>query len=77
MFFLDSEECYHKIDQAVIGKFGKEVPDHLKLEVLGYSDLDCAKKIVEICELPISPEKYAEEAKNFTHLLKDVRLLPG
>ncbi|XP_065218932.1 probable pseudouridine-5'-phosphatase [Planococcus citri] len=74
---LNSEECYHKVDLAVIGQFGKAVPDHLKLEILGYSDMDCAKKIVEICELPITTEEYAKEAKKYTHLLKDVKLLPG
>ncbi|XP_065218930.1 probable pseudouridine-5'-phosphatase [Planococcus citri] len=74
---LNSEESYYKIDLAVIDQFGKTAPDHLQQEVLGFSDIDCAKKVVKICELPITPEEYVKETKKFTHLLKDVTLLPG
>lgn len=76
-FIVDSEECYHKIDEAVIGKYGKKVPDDLFLQILGFSDIDCARKIIEICDLPTTPKQYQSEVLHHTYLLRDVKLLPG
>lgn len=73
----DSEECYHKIDEVVIGKYGKKVPDDLFLQILGFSDIDCARKIIEICDLPTTPKQYQNEVLRHTYLLRDVKLLPG
>lgn len=77
MFQSDSEECYHKIDEAIIGKFRKQVPENMHLQILGYSDTDCARKIIEICDLPVSVKEYANEVKKHIYLLKDTKLLPG
>lgn len=45
--------------------------------IRGLNDLDCAKKIVEVCGLPITPEEYDKEFNNFLHVLKDCKLMPG
>lgn len=60
-----------------MAKYGKKVPDDLSMHLAGFTDLDCARKIVEICELPISPEDYELEIRNHTYLLKDVTFFPG
>ncbi len=47
------------------------------LKILGYSDLDSAKKIIEICDLPVSPKEYVKQVRHYSYLLRDVKLLPG
>lgn len=49
----------------------------MHLQILGYSDTDCARKIIEICDLPVSVKEYANEVKKHIYLLKDTKLLPG
>jgi len=49
----------------------------MHLQILGFSDEECAKKIIEICNLPCSVKEYMNEVKNHVFLLKDTKLLPG
>ncbi|XP_065225979.1 probable pseudouridine-5'-phosphatase [Planococcus citri] len=74
---LDSEKCYHELDESIVAKYGKKYPDGLKEMIRGFTDLDCARKIIEVCGLPITPEEYDQEFNSFLYLLQDCKLMPG
>lgn len=62
---LDTEPLYTEATQAVVGEFGKRFEWSLKRELIGTSEDNGARMVVERLGLPISPHEYLARRKPF------------
>ncbi|CRL06017.1 CLUMA_CG018983, isoform A [Clunio marinus] len=76
---LDTETLYTLVTQNILDEYspGKIYTWELKVTLMGLQKEDVSKKIVEIFDLPITWEEYAELAQaQIEDLMKNCRLMP-
>jgi pseudouridine-5'-monophosphatase len=75
---LDTEPLYTEATQAVVGPFGKRFEWSLKRELIGTSEDNGARLVVERLELPISPEEYLKRRQPLLdRLFESCPAMPG
>ena len=60
---LDTETINAKVNHTIAGRYGKTFNLCVKVKIAGRSTLDSAKILVEMLQLPVTPEAYLEERK--------------
>lgn len=58
---IDTEPCYTRATQEIVGRFGKAFPWELKAQMMGKPALVSARLLVETLQLPITAEEYLQE----------------
>ncbi|XP_023028960.1 pseudouridine-5'-phosphatase isoform X1 [Leptinotarsa decemlineata] len=75
---LDTEKLYSKATQNVVGKYGKTYDWSIKAQMMGLKGTEVAEKIVEMLDLPITPEEYYKLAHDeYNIIMPDTQLMPG
>jgi pseudouridine-5'-monophosphatase len=75
---LDTEPLYTEATQAVVGEFGKRFDWSLKRELIGTSEDNGARLVVQHLELPISPHEYLTRRQPFLdRLFERCPAMPG
>lgn len=76
--FTDTEHLYTKATQNVVEKYGKTYDWSVKTQVMGLIGTDVAEKIVELLELPITPDEYYKLAhEQYDIILPQAELMKG
>lgn len=76
--YVETEDIYYKVDKQIVEKYGKEYLWEVRLKVLGRTDKDAAKIIVEECGLPITSEEFIRQSKKIqVDLLRNAVFCPG
>lgn len=74
----DSEKLYTQAFTTVCGKYGKSFTWELKATLLGFQGHECADKIIQYLDLPITREEFmAHTMKEYEVLFPSVELMPG
>lgn len=74
----DTEHLYTKAVQNVVSKYGKTYEWSVKVQVMGLTGVEAAKRIVKLLELPITWEEYYELAKEqYAIIMPEAQLMPG
>ena len=60
---LDTETINAKVNHTIAGRYGKTFDLSVKVKIAGRSTLDSAQILVEMLQLPVTPEAYLEERK--------------
>ena len=60
---LDTEDFYTQVTQQIVSRYGKNFDWSVKSQLLGRPALESARTLVEVLELPITPEEYLKERK--------------
>ncbi len=75
---LDTESLHERANREMARRYGKIFDLSLKLKIAGRSTLDSATIIVDLLELPLTPEAYLEERKTLLYpLYAQAQPLPG
>ncbi len=75
---LDTEPLHALIIQTVVGRYGKVFDRSMQSKLAGRNAWDSAQILVEMLALPITPQAYLEERKEFlAQLLPQAKPLPG
>jgi pseudouridine-5'-monophosphatase len=75
---LDTEPLYTEATQAVVGEYGKRFEWSLKRELIGTSEDNGARLVVEHLALPISPHEYLKRRQPFLdRLFQSCPAMPG
>ncbi|XP_018564322.1 pseudouridine-5'-phosphatase [Anoplophora glabripennis] len=73
---LDTEPLYTVAIQNVVGKYGKVYDWSVKSHILGLQGIEAPRKIVELLDLPISPEELYELNKiQYNIVMKDAQVI--
>ncbi|MCL2926641.1 MAG: HAD-IA family hydrolase [Trichodesmium sp. St16_bin4-tuft] len=64
---LDTESIHAQVNQEVTSRYGKTFDKHIKCKITGRKSIDSARKIVELLELPITPENYLQQRNLLTY----------
>ena len=74
----DSEILYTEAFTAVCAKYGKSFTWDLKASLLGFQGHECAEKIINTLELPITKDDFMKESFEYYEVLfPKVQLMPG
>ncbi len=75
---MDTEPIYTQVTQTIVARFGKTFDWSIKANMIGRSEMDSARYLVDTLELPITAEEYLTERNG---LLKagfaQCRAMPG
>lgn len=75
---IDTEHLYTKATQNIVGKFGKIYDWSIKSQIMGLTGAEAAVKIVELLNLPMTPEEYFKLAhEEYAIVMKETQLMPG
>ncbi|KAG5878898.1 hypothetical protein JTB14_023557 [Gonioctena quinquepunctata] len=75
---LDTETLYTKATQNIVGKYGKTFDWSIKAQMMGLHGQEMAEKIVQMLELPLTPEKYYKLAlEEYSIIMRETHLMPG
>jgi len=75
---LDTERLYTEATQQIVGRFGKTFDWSVKGNMIGRPAGDSARYLVDVLELPISPEEYLREREVlFRTLMPTAEAMPG
>jgi pseudouridine 5'-phosphatase len=75
---LDTEPLYTEATQAVVGEFGKRFDWSLKRELIGTSEHNGARMVIEGLGLPLTPDEYLTRRKPFLdRLFERCPAMPG
>nr|CAH7714721.1 unnamed protein product [Callosobruchus chinensis] len=73
----NTEQYYTQVAESIAKRYGKSYTWDVKIQVMGKTGIDMARSVVELLDLPISPEEYYEQAKEeFRNLMPVARILP-
>lgn len=76
--FPDTEILYTQVTQSVIEPFGKVYTPDIKSQMMGLHGTEVAQSLVEIYNLPITPEEYIERALIVMKtIMPDAKLMAG
>ncbi len=64
---LDTESIHAQVNQEVTSRYGKIFDKHTKCQITGRKSIDSARKIVELLELPVTPENYLQQRNTLTY----------
>ncbi|XP_008544754.1 pseudouridine-5'-phosphatase isoform X1 [Microplitis demolitor] len=75
---IDTEYRYTEAFNNVLNKYGKTFTWEIKAMTMGFHMYESAKKIVEMLEVPLSPEEFLEQLKpQYEKLFPNSKLMPG
>lgn len=76
--YTDTESLYTIATQNILDPYGKTYTWEAKSSVMGMQGYEVATKLVEIYELPMTPDQYLELAKEqYDKLMPTAVLMPG
>ncbi|MGK7921849.1 MAG: HAD-IA family hydrolase [Trichodesmium sp.] len=64
---LDTESIHAQVNQEVTSRYGKIFDKHIKCKITGRKSIDSARAVVELLELPVTPENYLQQRNNLTY----------
>lgn len=75
---LDTESLYTKATQEILDQFGKTYTWEVKMTLMGLRHIEMCKRIVEIYELPLTPEEYSKlQREKNSKIMLNAQLMPG
>ena len=75
---LDTESLHEQVNREVAQRYGKTFNTEAKMAIAGRPTLDSAKILVDILQLPVSPEEYLQERNQLLYpLYQTAKTLPG
>lgn len=75
---LDTERRYTEGTRNVLSKFDKTYDYSLKTKLMGMKSSEATKLVVDVLELPISPEEYYTLLQaEYAIVMQDTKLMPG
>jgi pseudouridine-5'-monophosphatase len=75
---LDTESFHEQVNREIAQRYGKSFDPSIKLKIAGRPTLDSARILVELLELPLTPETFLEERKQLLYpLYPQAQPLPG
>jgi len=75
---LDTEPIYAQVYQAIAHRYGKTLSESVKSQISGRNALDSARTLIEMLELPLTPESFLREREPLLRdLLPHAQPLPG
>lgn len=78
LLISDSEVLYTEAFTRVSAKYGKEFTWELKSSLLGFQGQECADKIIDKLDLPITREEFMSQCGDeYEQLFPNVKLMPG
>lgn len=76
--FTDSETVYDKIIYEIAQEYDKEYPDSVRLKILGRTEQDTAKTVVDDLELPLTYDEFLSVYRQRSQEeFINVALMPG
>lgn len=76
--FTDTETLYTQITQNILDPYGKIYTPEVKSQMMGLHGTEVAKALIEIYELPITPEEYIKLAlEQMSIVMPNAQLIPG
>ncbi|TMW40118.1 hypothetical protein DOY81_014802 [Sarcophaga bullata] len=74
---LDTESLYTKATQDILDQFGKKYTWEVKITLMGLRHIEMCKRIVEIYELPLTPEEYSKlQREKNSKIMLNAQLMP-
>ena len=74
---LDSEKLHMEAARRVLEPYGFEIPEHLRLEFMGLSELEYWQRVKEVFQKLPSPETLAKEKnREFWNVMRVVKYSP-
>lgn len=78
IYIIDTEQLYTKATQNVVGKYGKTYDWSIKSRIMGLTGAEAAEKIVELLNLPLTPEEYFKLAHDeYAIIMPEAQVMPG
>lgn len=75
---LDTESLHERVNSEIARRYGKTFNIDAKIAIAGRPTLDSAKILVDILQLPLTPEEYLVERNKLLYpLYPTVKALPG
>lgn len=75
---LDTEPIHAQVNQTLVNRYGKTLSELAKFKIAGRNAFDSAQILVEMLELPLTPQVYLQERdKLIAKLLPDAQPLLG
>ncbi|XP_015603598.1 pseudouridine-5'-phosphatase isoform X1 [Cephus cinctus] len=75
---LDTEKLYTEVFNQITNAYGKQFTWEIKAKIMGFKILDSACAIVDMLELPISPQQFQEQSLQLYKIFfPKAELMPG
>ena len=75
---LDTESLNEKVNKEIARRYGKTFDIFVKLKIAGRTTLDSAKIVIDLLNLPLTPEEYLQERNKLLYpLYSQTKPLPG
>ena len=75
---LDTESLNEKVNKEIAQRYGKTFDTFVKLKIAGRTTLDSAKIVIDLLNLPLTPEEYLQERNQLLYpLYSQTNPLPG
>lgn len=75
---LDTEHLYTTAIQTVLSSFGKTFNWSLKMQIMGLKGSEMARQVVELLNLPVTPEEYYKLLRaEYAIVMQNAQLMPG
>jgi pseudouridine-5'-monophosphatase len=58
---LDTESLHNQVNQAIAQRYGKTFDPFIKAKIAGRSPLESAAIVIDLLDLPLTPEAYVEQ----------------
>lgn len=77
-YFTETESIYDKVITEIAQMFGKDYPDGVKLKILGRTERDTAKVVVESLILPLTQNEFLDiYRKKCIEYFNNIQFMPG
>ena len=75
---LDTESLHERVNSEIVRRYGKTFDRQVKMAIAGRPTLDSAKILVDLLQLPVTPEEYLSERNELLYpLYPTAKALPG
>ena len=75
---LDTESLHERVNSEIVRRYGKTFDKKVKLAIAGRPTLDSARVLVDLLQLPVTPEEYLSERNKLLYpLYPTAKALPG
>ncbi|MDY7004448.1 MAG: HAD-IA family hydrolase [Cyanobacteriota bacterium] len=75
---LDTESIHAQVNSEITSRYGKVFDTQTKCKITGRKSIDSAKAIVELLELPVTPEDYLQQRNTLTYQrFPEAKPMPG
>ncbi|OZH53097.1 HAD family hydrolase [Hydrocoleum sp. CS-953] len=75
---LDTESIHAQVNTEITSRYGKIFDKHIKCKITGRKSIDSARAIVELLELPVTPENYLQQRNSLTYQrFPEAKPMPG